>query len=142
MEGLIQKPLSQFRRTASRKALEAIEVTQLGQVIVTCFLSCSVSGEITRCDPDLICQEPQYLNGNGFAWCKQPTWISQGTELKCKAHFVVGATPLFDLFKIKVIKRVVLMQAGSIRWQTQKAGLLPPCQNRSTRQNMSPLIKW
>jgi hypothetical protein len=34
--------------------------------------------------------------------------------LQCKAHFVVGAAALFDLFKIKVIECVVLMQAGRV----------------------------
>jgi hypothetical protein len=72
MEGLIQKPLSEFCRTATGKTFEAIEVTQLGQMIVARFLSCGVSGQITRLYPDLGGQEPLYLDGDGLARCKQP----------------------------------------------------------------------
>ncbi len=85
-------------------------------MIVTRFLSGGVSGQITRRDPDLITQKLQHLDGNDLARCEQPPWISQSTELKRKAHFVVGATALFDLFKVKIIECVALMQAGSVRW--------------------------
>ncbi len=117
MEGLIQKPLSEFCRTTTRKAFEAVDVTQLRQMIVACFFPAGVSGEITRLDPDLGGQEPQYLDGDGLTRCKQPTRISQGTELEREAHFVVGATALFDLFKINVIECVVRLQSGWVSWQ-------------------------
>lgn len=106
--------MPQLRCASTGKAFEAVEVTQLCQVIVARFLSGGVSGQITRRDPDLISQEPQHLDGYGLAWCEQPPWISQGTELKRKTHFIVGAAALSDLLKIKIIKSVMLMQASRV----------------------------
>lgn len=76
MKGLIQNPLSEFCRTASGETFEAIEATQLRQVIVACFFPGGVSGEITSLNPDLISQEPQHLDGDSLSRRKQPPWIS------------------------------------------------------------------
>ena len=109
-------------------------------MIVACFFPAGVSGQITGLDSDLVSQEPQYFDGDGLARRKQPPWISQGTQLKRKAQFVVGTTALFDLFMIKIIESVVIMQTGGVRWQTQETGLLPLGQNASSWQNTSLLI--
>lgn len=72
----------------------------------------------------------------------QPPRMSQSTKLEREAHFVVGTTALFGLLKIKFIKGVMLMQAGSVHRKIKKSGLLPLCQNVSSWQIMSLLVKW